>query len=137
MARQRERVTTPLGSEVKTKQSFKNQCDINDLVARHRRTGLVDHTTSRKPLYGDFTAATDLFTHINATNAAEDEFRTLPAQVRRLCNEDPVELLNLLATEPGCESLRTAGLVVTDEPSNPPLSEAPSPEGTAPDPVAE
>ena len=60
---QRHRVTVNVGTDVRTKQSFKRQCDINDLVARHLHTGLADHLNTRQPLYGDDTAAKDLLAH--------------------------------------------------------------------------
>lgn len=115
MSKKYVRVTLDCGDEQRTKQSFRDQCDINALVERHRQTGLIDHTNHRQPLYGDFTQSTDLKTHLDEVNLAKSEFDSLSSSVRALCNHSPVKLLELLATEEGCDSLKEAGLFVTDE----------------------
>jgi len=36
-----------------TRQSFKDECDINRIVDQYTRTGLVPHVVRRSPQYGD------------------------------------------------------------------------------------
>lgn len=37
----------------RTHQSFKDECDINNIVATYARTGIVPHMARGKPQYGD------------------------------------------------------------------------------------
>jgi len=101
-----------VGSETRTKGSHKDATDINLIVKRHAQTGLWDHLAPKHPHYGDFSQAQDLHTQIAAHDAALEDFMTLPASVRSVCNNDPVELLELLATEEGFTELIEAGLPV-------------------------
>ena len=36
-----------------TKQSFADEVDINKVVARYEKTGMLDHVNRRQPFYGD------------------------------------------------------------------------------------
>lgn len=124
----------------RTDQSMRDECDVNKIVERYKRSGLVNHVNRVQPTYGDFSGAVDLFAAMNMVRAAEARFRTLPARVRAAVDHDPVELLNALADEERTAELMELGLEV--EPAAPaggtpasaePAEPAPSPaEGEAP-----
>lgn len=75
-----------------TLQSFKDDADINCIIARYENTGvLVDPSVpvSRTPNYGDFS---DLPTYQEAQNviiAAKNAFDTLSAKIRERFHNDP------------------------------------------------
>lgn len=75
-----------------TLQSFKDDADINCIIARFENTGvLVDPTVpvSRTPNFGDFS---DLPTYQEAQNviiAATNAFDTLSSKIRERFNNDP------------------------------------------------
>lgn len=112
---ERVRLPTHNGSETRTKQSFKDDCDINLIVKRHASTGLWSHLANRTPLYGDFTQATELQDAIEKVNAAEDEFFVLPAAVRAACNNNPVQFYNMMGAEEAVRLLADAGLPMSAE----------------------
>lgn len=111
---ERHRFRTPVGERSKTKQSFTDSCDINKIVARHRKTGIWDSLAKRQPTYGDFSAAEDLHTAMNMTMAAQESFDALPSAVRNLCNNDPRRLLEALANEEETTALYDAGLPMAE-----------------------
>lgn len=37
-----------------TKSEFKNECDINLIVKRFDKTGLITHVSNMSPIFGDF-----------------------------------------------------------------------------------
>ena len=37
-----------------TKQSFQNECNINSIMKKWEKTGLLPHSRSSQPRYGDF-----------------------------------------------------------------------------------
>jgi len=57
-----------VGVQAKTKQSFRDECDVNKIVDRFTRTGEITHTARIKPQFGD---APDQDFHTAACIAAE------------------------------------------------------------------
>lgn len=112
---ERERYRTKVGEESRTKQSFKDECDINRIMKRHAQTGLIDHLSTREPHYGDFSAAVDLHTAMEQVRAAQDDFAALPSEVRNLCLNNPEVLLRALASPEETAALFDAGLPMADE----------------------
>lgn len=86
------------GTETHTKQSFKEEVDINTIV---KRFGLGYELPShfRVPEYGDFTNMHDFHGAMNAVRAATENFELLPADVRAKFNNDPGAFVDF-ATDP-------------------------------------
>lgn len=106
------RAITDCGLISRTKQSFKDECDVNVVVRNHAQTGMWAHLNPMAPTYGDFSLATELQKSMQLVSDAQDEFMELPAAVRSLCNNDPVELLSRLAIPTAAQALVDAGLPV-------------------------
>ena len=120
----RKRVSLDCGEELRTKQSFRDECDINVITAQYVRTGLLSHTNRREPMYGDFSQSRDLKASLEAVSAAEAEFGALDAQVRAAAWNDPVRFLDMLASEEGCAELEAAGLVLSESEESAPEGES-------------
>lgn len=116
MFRARERVITKTGSVSRTKQSMKDECNINLIVARHASTGLWDHLTPKSPIYGDFTRSVDLQEALHLVEEAEKEFEELPAAVRSVVDNDPVKFAEGLADPEVFRELVEAGMPATEKP---------------------
>lgn len=76
-------------------QHFKDECDINNILRQFNVTGLLPEAPL-SPRYGDFTGIGDYHTALNQVIAAEDEFMSLPAQLRARFENDPAQLINFL-----------------------------------------
>lgn len=75
-----------------TLQSFKDDADINCIIARYENTGvLVDPTVpvSRTPDYGDFSEMPDFQTAQNVIVAANNAFNALSSKIRERFGNDP------------------------------------------------
>nr|DAV37820.1 MAG TPA: Scaffold protein [Microviridae sp.] len=75
-----------------TLQSFRDDADINCIIARYENTGvLVDPTVpvSRTPDFGDFSDMPDYQTAQNVIIAAKNAFDSLSSKVRERFNNDP------------------------------------------------
>lgn len=107
----------------RTKQSFKTECDINNLMARYTSSGLLPQGTTRTPVYGDFTTFDDYFHAVNIINHAQEHFDSLPAEARKRFANDPAELLLFLEDTRNRQEAINLGLI--DKPPEPP---APPPE---------
>jgi len=75
-----------------TLQSFRDDADINCIIARYENTGvLVDPTVpvSRTPEFGDFSDMPDYQTAQNVIVAANNAFNSLSSKIRERFGNDP------------------------------------------------
>lgn len=79
-------------AEGKTKQEFKDDCDINVLLKRYQETGSLEHVNQRQALFADVSAM-DYQEAMNIIADARSAFLDLPAKVRDRFNNDPHEFL--------------------------------------------
>lgn len=78
----------------RTQQHFKEECDVNLIMKRFERTGVLDHLSQFEGKYGDFLdVPQDYHSAVNQVIAAQDMFMTLPGAVRALFENDPGKFL--------------------------------------------
>lgn len=93
------------------KQSMAAECDINNIMKRFEKTGLLDHAKEHGGRYGDFLSAPDFHTACNQVIAANDMFMSLPARVRERFQNDAAAFL-LFAHDPANQAeMRDLGLM--------------------------
>ncbi|AXH74644.1 MAG: internal scaffolding protein [Microviridae sp.] len=90
-------VTLDCGDEQITKQSFKAECDINNILRQYTKTGVINHVQSSRPTYQDLPDAIDYQESMNTLLAADAAFAGLPASVRSRFGNDPGEFLAALS----------------------------------------
>lgn len=93
---QRVRVSFSAGTEQVTKQEFKDECDINNILSQFRRTGIISHIMRQEPVYGELPEVGDFQASLALIDASEEAFSALPAAVRRFFDNDPARLLSAL-----------------------------------------
>lgn len=114
--------TTPYG-ESRTKQSFRDETDINVIMARYRKTGQISHLNGRTAVYGDFSSHVDLLTSMTQVSEAQAAFEELPAKIRDRFSHDPVQLLAFVDQADNRAEAIELGLVA--DPAKPEGSGAP------------
>ena len=102
----------------RTKQSFKKECDINEILHQFRKTGMIRHVAKRQGYYGDFIKAPTYHAALNLIHEAQVMFMELPAQVRAEFDNDPAKFLDFVHNEENEDAMREMGLLdkVTEEP---------------------
>lgn len=90
------RVTTKILTHSKTDQSFKDDCDINEVVRKFQKTGQISHLNKKQGVYADVSQIPDLMTASQQIRDAEDAFNALPATVRRKFRNNPEEMIEFL-----------------------------------------
>lgn len=95
----------------RTKQEFKAECDINEIMRRFGKTKELPVGT-RAPTFGDFSQVMDFQSAMNAIAGARESFDTLPAVVRKRFNNDPQEFVVFCSDEANKAELQKLGLVV-------------------------
>ena len=86
-------------------------CDINNIMARYERDGLLPHVNEYKGQYGDFTSVCDYQTALNTVMNAEDCFMSLPAKTRKQFDNDPGKFLDFATNPDNKDELARMGLV--------------------------
>lgn len=85
----RHQEVTPIEGESRTKRSFRDASDINNIVAKYRATGQLPELARRDPKYGDFSSIPSFQEAFDMVTHAQTVFAALPAEVRRECDNDP------------------------------------------------
>lgn len=101
----------------RTKQSFKDETDINNIVRRFGLTGELP-TSLKVPTYEDFSAVVDFQSAMNIVIRAEKAFAEMPADVRRRFDNDPGKFMAFVHDDANKDEARKLGLLVP-EPSAP------------------
>nr|QJB20722.1 MAG: internal scaffolding protein [Microvirus sp.] len=103
----------------RTKQSFRDECDINNIMRRYETTGVIQHVAGSVPEFGDYISELDFQQSMNAVLEAQELFAQLPARVRDRFGNDPAQMLAFLGDEKNKDEAIKLGLV------NPPAAEPP------------
>jgi len=131
---QHERVSIDFSEvEMMTKQEAAAECDINNIMKRYEKTGLIDHTNKHGGNYGDFTEVQDFQISLNQIERARAMFQSIPSGIRSRFNNSPQEFLDFVSDPDNLQEMREIGLVPkeTELQENKPGSEAePKKKGT-------
>lgn len=121
-----------------TKQSFKDECDVNNIMRRFNATGVVTHVNGRRPEFGDFTSVATFQESLNTVIEAESMFAELPAAIRDRFGNDPRQLLEFVADPDNRDEAVTLGIVKAPEPEPAPqkveVVNAPAADSSPPQP---
>jgi len=101
----------------RTKQSFKEQCDINSIVAKGRARGFIEHINSRPAFYDDVSNVPSYQEALQIVIDADTAFMSLPAKVRERFGNDPGKMIDFIQDENNIKESRDLGLV-KKEPEN-------------------
>lgn len=124
--RERPRHVKTFQGPTRTKQAHLGECDINQIMARYERFGVIDHVNRHQGRYADITGLGDYQDCLNQVREAQELFADLPAAVRRRFDNDPQAFLDFCADPSNLDEMRTLGL----------LAEAPLPADASPDGTA-
>lgn len=118
----------------RTRQEFRDECDINVLMKKYERDGLLAHVREFNGQYGDFTNVPQSYQDAcNQIIAAQEMFMSIPAEVRAKFDNDPGKFLELVESDPEGEKLYELGLTRADflPPSKRPKDGAAAPAAAA------
>lgn len=94
----------------RTEQHHKDACDINQILARYTKTGLIEHVKDHGRYY-DAPDPVDFQEACNTVIAAHQLFDTLPAAVRKECDNDPAKFLEMIADKENVDWMAKHGLL--------------------------
>lgn len=95
----------------KTKQSFREAANINNMVARFKKSGVFDDVTTKIAQYADLSSPITYHEACQQVIKAEEQFNALPAHVRLRFNNNPAELLDFAIDEKNNDEAIKLGLI--------------------------
>lgn len=108
----RRKVTTVNNQPSMTKQSFKKECDINNIMAKHAKTGLINHVNQFDGKYGDATSI-DYHEAMNIVTSSQQMFEALPAETRNRFANDPAQFLDFVQNPDNAQEMVSMGLATS------------------------
>lgn len=125
----RQRHTTVAHGGGMTKQAHKNESDVNWIVAKYIKTGVIEHGNANSARYG-FAPAVDFREALELIDEAKQQFDTLPAKVRKEFDNSAEKFLKFCEQPDAAEKLIELGV----EAATPPWKQD-KPEPTPPAPT--
>lgn len=105
----------------KTQQHFKQECDLNYILRKYQKTGLIDHVNKHQGDYSDLTDSVTFTEAMHVIQDAAESFETLPSSIRKQFKNNPQEFLDFVSDNSNADRLVEMGLAHP----KPPLSQQP------------
>lgn len=138
--RYRSQLTFP--PDGRTKQAFKDECDINKIMDRYQKTGILPDTIHRVAQYIDATDPNFDFQHaMEQVAQAKTMFENIPAAIRERFENDPAKFVEFCENPANLPELTEMGLATPRAQSGgggstPPSANASQAQPAAPSPIA-
>jgi len=105
--------------EGRTKQSMKDECDINLIMKKFEKTGILPDMIKENPQYGDFSEPIEYRESLEIVRHAKEQFENLSAKVRARFDNNPEAFLEFATNPENAKEMVDLGLaterVVKDE----------------------
>ncbi len=93
----------------RTRQSMRDECDINLIMAKYAKSGFIDHLSRHGESYG-FASGVSFHDAMNVVTKADSMFADLPAEARTRFHGDPAEFLDFVQDESNFDEMVELGL---------------------------
>lgn len=113
-----KKVSTINNEPSKTQQQFAEQCDINNIMKKYKQTGEITHLNKKTGIYGDFSNMPSYQEALHTVIKAEQEFMTLPADVRKKFDNNPQQFVDFINDPKNDEEAIKLGLKTQLKPTD-------------------
>ncbi len=121
--------------KILVKQSFTKEADINNIMARYVKTGMLtaEAIDTRQLVFADVSEIGDFQTCQERIAAARAAFMTLPPDLRARFENDPAQLLDFCSKEENkAEAIELGIIAKPEKPEKEPVKQPPT---TTPEPA--
>lgn len=98
-----------------TKQSLTPETDINNILKKFQKTGMVEHLAKGEPFYGDVSNIADYQKALNIIQEADDLFMGMSPDIRERFNNNPAEMIAFLEDPKNLDKAIELGMAVKRE----------------------
>ncbi len=102
-----------------TKQAMKSDTDINNIMAKYAKTGLMTHLAKHEGKYGDFSGVVDYHTALNSMIEADTAFASLPSKIREEFDNDAGKFMEFVHDPENLDQMVEMGLAHAPEAPTP------------------
>jgi phage internal scaffolding protein len=95
--------------DARTEQCHRDECDINKIIAKYDRTGVLNHVNDFEARYEDLTGL-DYQTMLNTVANANSMFEGLPSEIRNQFANDPANFISFMDDKNNNEKMYEMGL---------------------------
>lgn len=99
-----------------TEQHHVSKVNINNIIDRYNRSGMLPQLVGSKPMFGDFSSGDDYHDACDKVIKAQNAFMSLPAKVRSRFKNDPENLFEFLSDENNRKEAVELGLIPREVP---------------------
>lgn len=100
-----------------TKQSFKDETDINQIMEKFQKTGAIEHRNEHQPQYG-FATEQNFQDAMNLVTEAQNMFDDLPSSIRAKFHNDPGSFLDFVQDPDNLSEMADMGLLTPEATHN-------------------
>ena len=128
---------TEVVGESMTEQHHTKHCDINNIINKFKRTGVMEHVNQREAVYTDVSSCPDYHGALEIVRATEEMFSSLPAELRDRFENDAGVYLAWINDAANAEEAVELGLLPAEQvgAAEPPASETPPADPPVADPA--
>lgn len=103
------RVTLTSDPLSRAKQEFRDECDINTIMAKYQKTGIIEHRNKNEPRYTEMNGL-DFRESLEQVMEAQDLFLQLPSSLRKRFQNDPGQFYEFVQNPDNTDELIQLGL---------------------------
>lgn len=119
MYRKHERLQFRSNKPSRTVQDPRDECDVNKLMAKYRRTGMISHLAKHPPRYEDVSQVVSFQEALNIVQRAEEEFMKMSASIRAKFGNDPGAFMAFVQNPDNAEEMYSLGIAKRPEEAPP------------------
>lgn len=93
-----------------TKQNHKAECDINKIMAKYQKTGIINHLQNHGAEYGEYSPI-DFQEAMELIARGQSMFEDLPSSARKYFDNDPAQFMKAFHQEGNEDTFRDLGLL--------------------------
>lgn len=108
----KQRHQIDFGKKSRTKQAHAKEADINYIMRKYLKTGLLEHSRKHEPDYG-FATSQDFHHSMNIITKANTMFEELPSTIRSKFENKPEKFLDFVHDETNLSEMIEMGLAKT------------------------
>lgn len=105
-----QRVKQHIGDRVLVQQHLRDETDINNIMRKYEKTGILTHVNQYAGQYGDFSGIPDYQTGLNRIRESQEMFMSLPASIRDKFNNDPGKFIEFATDKENLAEMQKMGL---------------------------
>lgn len=118
-------------------QAQAKECDINNIMRKFDKTGVIEHVGNHGPSYEDAPSYDDLHEAMNLVTHAQSMFAELPARIRAKFANDPAEFLEFVDDPDNRSEMALMGLIAPEPAPEGPSTTNGDPQDPTPEPTPE